>query len=76
MQYRQKEMFVDVFPRLVALAKSIVGRVDSCMGADSIQAYQRLLTMPSWDLSSIRAVRKVEYDLTNGFLLTDEFSDN
>jgi len=32
MQYRQKEMFVDIFPRLVALAKSIVGRVDTYMG--------------------------------------------
>ena len=32
MQYRQKEMFEDVFPRLVALAKTLAGQVDACVG--------------------------------------------
>jgi len=32
MQYRQREMFLDVFPRLVALAKNMVGQVHEYIG--------------------------------------------
>lgn len=32
MQYRQREMFVDVFPHLVQLARNIRGRVDTYLG--------------------------------------------
>jgi len=33
MQYRQREMFTDVFPRLVTLARAIVVRVDTYLGS-------------------------------------------
>ena len=32
MQYKQREMFSDIFPRLVQLAKSIAGRVNTYLG--------------------------------------------